>query len=244
MVEPRVLVGCPTFQGKAYCLNEYLEGLESLTCQNAEVYLVDNSKTGEYARLLEEKARDWSDRTGKKFGVHRMAENVEPVRRRIVDCRNFLREKALHEGFEYFLSLEQDVIPPANAIEQLLACKKGLCSALYLNELQGPGQLRAVAFQQRGVDNKGEPLIASLRLVDCLPGRLMEVSHTGLGCMLISCSVLEKTCFRFEEGKPAWDDIFFCMDATRAGFPVFLNSQVACMHWFNESFYRTVKGNA
>ena len=242
MSSPRVLVGCPTFEGKKYCLEEYVDGLAQLSYNNFQVCLVDNSSTPTYAEELKARAKKWSDESGKIFEVHRMAFDVESARQRIVQCRNFLREKALKEGFDYFFSLEQDVIPPSNVIEQLLFNEKDFCSGMYLNELQGPGHLRVVAFKENGVDETGEPLISSLTLPEVLPGRLMQVSHVGLGCVLISRNVLKKISFRFEEGKAAWDDIFFCTDTKTAGFNIFLDSRVQCLHWFNEKFFREMNG--
>ena len=52
-MNPKVLVGCPTYDGKKYCLKEYAEALKKLTYANFDVLIVDNSKESGYSCMIE-----------------------------------------------------------------------------------------------------------------------------------------------------------------------------------------------
>lgn len=232
---PRVLVGCPTSDSKAYCLDQYLAGLKSLTYKNFEVCLVDNSKSEDYYKLLQTRAKEFEKETGKRFSVLCDGVQIEKARQRVVFCRNILRKKALDEGFDYFFSLEQDVIPPPDITERLLSHQKEICGGAYLN-LMPTGNVSAVAFCFDSEENRKNALLTPLGLMNLFPSRLMEVDATGVGCLLIHRSVLEKISFRVEESSTAFDDIFFCRDARNASYKVFLDSSMFCLHLFRSSF--------
>src|SRR3989344_8142782 len=100
---PRVLVGCPISDYHFYCVNEYLEGLRNINYNNFEVVLVDNSKDDSYSEFLKKQG----------FNVIKMP-YVENARDRIIFSRNKLKKFVLENGFDYFLSLEADVIAPVD----------------------------------------------------------------------------------------------------------------------------------
>ncbi|MDO8633880.1 MAG: hypothetical protein Q7K34_01145 [archaeon] len=232
---PRVLVGCPTSDAKAYCLDRFLGGLKSLTYRDFEVCLVDNSKSEDYYRLLQKHAKEFEKETGKRFAVLRDGLQVEKARQRVVFCRNVLAKKVLDGGFDYFFSLEQDVIPPPGIIERLLSGKKEICAGAYLN-LMPTGHVSAVAFKFDSEENRKNALLTPLGLMNLFPSRLMEVDATGLGAILIHRSVLGEISFRVEENSTAFDDIFFGRDARNAGYKIFLDSSMFCLHLFRPGF--------
>ena len=47
-MQPKVLVGCPTYSGMEYCLDKYAKTVKSLTHPNYDILLVDNSKDNSY----------------------------------------------------------------------------------------------------------------------------------------------------------------------------------------------------
>jgi len=99
-MKARVLVGCPTSEHKEYCLKEYANLLRSLTYDNFDVLLVDNSKDDRYYNKI------------KSLGIPVIKDKyLEGAKNRIVHSRNILRERVLNGGYDYFFSLEQDVIP-------------------------------------------------------------------------------------------------------------------------------------
>ena len=42
-MNPKVLVGCPTYDGKGYCLKEYVEAVRAIDYDNFDFIMVDNS---------------------------------------------------------------------------------------------------------------------------------------------------------------------------------------------------------
>ena len=116
----KILVGCPTSNYQAYCLQEYAEAVKKLSYPNYNILLLDNSKDNIYSEKIHK--YDLPLRKGMWF---------ESARKRIVTSRNILRKIALTKDYDYFLSLEQDVIPPKDIIERLLSHKKDIVSGIY-----------------------------------------------------------------------------------------------------------------
>lgn len=120
---PKVLVGCPVSGYHAYCTPEYLAALKNLTYPNYDILLVDNSATDNFYQTL----------VKQNIPVVRSCYEHKDVKKKIACSRNILREKVLEEKYDYFFSLEQDVIPPPDVIEQLLQRQKPIVSGVYYN---------------------------------------------------------------------------------------------------------------
>jgi len=242
MEKPRVLVGCPTYDGKEYCLKEYIEGLKSLTYDNFEVCIADNSRKPEYFKKIREIAGDWNSGRKQKFSVKKVGYNSDIARQRIVESRNVLREKALNEGFDYFFSLEQDLIPPPDCIERLLERKRKVISGTYFNIVPERSAVTVLAYKGIGKNAEGKVIHKTLDLFELFPSRLIEgLLATGIGCMLIHMDVLKKVKFRFVEEEKAFDDWWFCEDATAIGEPVVLDTSMFFGHnyraWVKDKNY-------
>lgn len=226
-MHPRVLVGCPVSSVKAYCTQAYVEGIQLLTHANKEVLLMDNSPGTGLEGFF------------KPFKSMRVQKTLhtQNVMEMIVRDRNALRQYALDHDFDYFLSLEQDVIPPKDIVERLLSNEKEVCSAVYFHHVRsdphwiGQRQISVqdlVPLAYNFGSKQGEAV--QMFFDQVFPARVQEVFFAGLGCMLISRRVLENISFRFEEGKPAFDDAFFGADCAGHGFKQYLDSRAVCMH--------------
>ena len=55
MESPKILVGCPTYEGFGYCLDIFLERAKELTYPNYEILIADNSEGEEYFNRIKEK---------------------------------------------------------------------------------------------------------------------------------------------------------------------------------------------
>lgn len=211
----KILVGCPTSIHKAYCLNEYLENVKNLSYKNFDFVLVDNSKSDGYYKKLKEK------------GINVIKDKYfENARDRIIHSRNILREKCLNEGYDYFLSLEQDIIAPKDVIERLLKHKKEIISGLYFYLGDDNKTLLPVVW----IHHKGK-YARRLDVDEVMDNKLIEVITCGLGCVLIHRKVLEKVKFRYVKEKPGWDDIWFSEDARKNNFKVFVDTSIKCKHY-------------
>ena len=164
------------------------------------------------------------------------------------DCvaasRNVLREHALKNGYDYFLSLEQDVIPPVDVIEKLMSRHQPVVSGVYYKQFH-------VTYTHQGKPVKTStrifPLICTLlpgtegtdKAHLCSPqevegNQFFRIRGAGLGCLLIHCSILEKIKFRIakdkELDKGSFDDINFSNDLWEMKIPMYTDTSVKCRH--------------
>lgn len=109
-----VLVGCPTYDGLASCLDEYLDAYKALQWPRRNLMLVDNTDDdGAYARSITAKveaaggtlkriepSKDWEDTFNRAWGV--------------------ILTHALWNGYTWVWSLEQDVIVPPLTLDTML----------------------------------------------------------------------------------------------------------------------------
>jgi GT2 family glycosyltransferase len=206
------------------------------------VVLADNSASDAYKKELESRG----------FRVIRCARREDPLDT-ITECRNKLREIALQEGFDYFLSLEQDVIPPSDVIERLLERRVPIVSGVYCTYMVREGKSVKLPLLwtwvsegdlelmkqnagnypetlKRIQDAKPEDLKRQLRMEEVMFEDLLEVKYAGVGCMLIGRDVLERCRFVRSTGRSGTDDFGFCDEARNAGFKVFADCTVKCDH--------------
>lgn len=223
-MEPRILVGCPTSDHKAYCLKEYAEALKKLTYKNFDILIVDNSKSRAYSKKME------------SMGLKVIKDDYrENARERIVKSRNIIREEAIKK-YDYLLSLEQDVIPPPDVIEKLLKHEKEIISGLYFTYKTNEDKKTAVPVlwtEDNGIRNLGEE--------EVMHDAVIKVEAAGLGCMLIKNEVLQKIRFRYEEESAAFDDMWFCKDAKEEGYKIFADTGVRCKHLIKKWSWQGIK---
>ncbi len=218
MNKPKILVGCPTSFHKEYCLEKYYEGIKNLSYKNYDILLVDNSKDNNYFNKI------------KKIGL--------PVTKgpwfdgaldRIIKSRNILRRKVLDEGYDYFLSLEQDIIPPKDILERMLKHKKDIITGVYfIRNKNNWGQIGLIPLVYKLIDKKNLTMIP-LSSSELESNQLLEVISAGLGCVLIHRNVLEKIKFRYE--NKVFDDRFFFLDCYNKGIKVFCDPSIKCKHF-------------
>lgn len=216
---PKVLLGCPTSEHKEYCLKEFVEGIRSLTYPNVDILLVDNSKDDSYYNKI------------KSLGLPVFkSPYFEKARDRIILARNILKEKVLKCNYDYFFSLEQDVIPPKDIIERLLSHNKKIVTGVYFMFRPefgfGNKVLTPLLFTDEG--NKEESRY--MRFDEVEDDKLIKVRGSGLGCILINREVLETIEFRYDHKNAAFDDMWFCEDARKQGFEVFCDTSLKCKH--------------
>lgn len=233
-MKPKILVGCPTYEGRDYCLNQYIGSVKELTYSNYDILLVDNSKTEDYFNRI------------RKMNINVIKGCYkEGANERIVNSRNVLRDKVLKGGYDYLLSLEQDVIPPLNVIESLLRHNKEVVSGIYYNYFKKPDGkrlLQPLVYKElieqekeklkwyKDIQLEEGPLRRQCTSNEVEGGELIKLKACGLGCVLIHRDVLEKVKFRYELNKNCFDDMYFCGDAGTAGFEIYADTSVKCKH--------------
>jgi len=228
MEKPKILVGCPTSEIYSYCISQYAEAVKSLKYPNYDVLLVDNSETNGFTKKI------------KELGINVIKGPYhEDLRERVIASRNLLRQHALENNYDYFLSLEQDVIPPEDIIQTLLNHKKPITSGVYFKpinfiiEKQGKHIKKITRIMPLLIkDDVKELEVFSIALMhtskDVMPNKVLKVRACGLGCVLISREVLEKIKFRY--GEKAFDDVAFSNDAYSQGYEIFADTSIKCKH--------------
>lgn len=224
---PKILIGCPTYEGKEYCLNQYIQAIKSLTYPNYDILLIDNSKDNDYFEKI------------KKLNIPVVKDTpVQTSHDSIVQSRNILRKHLLERDYDYFLSLEQDVIPPKNIIEQLLQHNKKVITGVYYTTylFHGIPKLRPLIWADVSKNSDKMRFMNS----ECIAAKnlpyplLTKIKMCGLGCILIHRSVLEKINFRVPEDYSTYDDFAFCTDVKKIGEDVWADLTIQCEHIFQK----------
>jgi hypothetical protein len=145
--------------------------------------------------------------------------------------RNRACEKALANGYQWILFLDDDVVPPADMFLKLSQHGADVISGLYYR--RNPPICPVAMVIRDGVPT----WITTWNP----PGSTVEVDLVGAGCLLIHRRVLERVprpWFEWETDKPGHEgksgsmseDFAFCMHAKKAGFRIFLDTSIHCEH--------------
>ena len=243
---PRVLVGCPVSDYHNYCTKDYLSTITNLIYPNYDILLVDNSKTNSFFKSLK-----------KQEGINVIkSQYYENPRERIINSRNILRQHVLDKGYDYFFSLEQDVISPSKVLELLILHKKDIISGIYCGNIKVGNKLRILPLvykfpPESRIEEANQLINASnlkelkeetgnsyLEMVKAYytieeleKERSPNMVHScGLGCVLIHREVLEKVKFRYSEKYGGFDDVWFCEDAKKNNFEIYVDPKIKCKH--------------
>jgi len=148
----------------------------------------------------------------------------------IDQVRENMAEEALEIDPDYLFFLDQDTIPPANAVKVMLQYRQPVVSALYPDKSE-----RWNAWVEKDGD------IVNIKELMDPRGRLLTVDYTGFGCMLIDARVFErlsKPWFEYEYDRRKnpdgfSEDQYFCNKIQKElGFEVLLEGKILCRHRF------------
>lgn len=149
-------------------------------------------------------------------------------------ARNTGCQKLLEMGWEWLFFLDDDVIPPPDAIIKLINHKVPIVSGLYYRRSPPilPVMLRDVSGGRQWVTEFQAPA-------------LIEVDYVGAGCLLIHRDVLASLpplspkCHWFEwrvdrvdlpQEERMSEDFAFCRHAKNHGLKIFVDTGVQCRH--------------
>jgi hypothetical protein len=219
---PTVLVFTITYAGKDYCLDKFLENAKKLTYPNKRHIFIDNNPDLTYFDKLRSLGLE-------VYHTERGANSREALAR----SQNLARKIAVEQGFDYMFSLESDILPPINVIEQLMVHGKDVITGLYYigdkkknirvpcvtvakwNETLGAYGTRLLTYEEFGqYRNKG----------------VKRVQAGGFGCCLISKQIFTKYGFYYDPRFKGHSDIYFFNDLFRNQIPVFIDTDVICEH--------------
>lgn len=105
-----VLVACPTYKGKSYCLGAYIEAYNNFMYPKRGLYMVDNTPTGDsYTQHLK----------SLNVACERIAPEAD-FQATFAKAWQAIVDYAVKEGWEWIASIEQDNICPPITLDTLL----------------------------------------------------------------------------------------------------------------------------
>ena len=144
-------------------------------------------------------------------------------------ARNTGCTKALELDFEWLFFLDDDTIPPNDAILRLIAHKKPIVSGLYYRR-----NLPICPVMLRNVDSGRQ------WITEFTSPSLIEVDYVGAGCLLIHKEVLHSLQQPWFEWKAdrfdlpinerMSEDFSFCEKARQNGYKIYVDTSVQCRH--------------
>ena len=212
----KLLIGVVTYGKQRYCLDEFLEGLNIQRVKADMLFVVNNGESA-YTTLLRSRQLN-------------AVEDPKPASTRIekiVNGRNYVRDYALKNGYDFVLFVDSDVILPKNALVFLFDTKADIVSGVYLNafNLGGKTVIAPVLLKDLGEGN------AQLFTYEgVFPGAVLDIGAAGLGCTFVSRKVLEAVSFRKWNSDSGGEDMAFYNDARAKGFKAVANTYVKCIH--------------
>ena len=231
MYLPKILVATPTYEGKNYCLKEFITNVSNFTYPKSrfDFMIFDNSATPENAKYISKKFGlkvHWRDYSGMKI-IEKLAETHEAI-----------RQYAINNKYDYLLHLESDIFPQEDVIEQLLWTKKKIIGVPY--NLFGGGQRRLVTqgFQEGDVAERY--FSTALQLAQThhwfFDGTIRRVSTNGIGCTLMKVSTIKNVPFRYVENDDSAPDTWFTRDLITKRIPYYVHTGMLAFHWNNEDW--------
>lgn len=223
---PRVLVATPTYEGKNYCLEQFIANVNCFTYPRSKMDFVifDNSSTNKNAKYI-----------NSHFGVKVVWKDYSEmgILEKLALTHESIRVYAINNRYDYILHLESDVFPQEDVIEQLLWTKKNIVGVPY--QLFSGGQRRVVTQGWSDLEMKNDVFIGSLNISFVhhwyFDGTVKRCTTNGLGCTLIKTRTIENIPFRYVEGNDAAPDTWFTRDLLALNIPYYVHTGMLAFHW-------------
>lgn len=105
---PKILIACPTYEGKEYCFDKWIAAVKALDYPNKELLVVDNSPT-----------LDFYNRWKNKVPMVHLELDLTP-NRRIAASMEYIRQQFLKSDAKYWFNVESDIMLPSQSLQFLL----------------------------------------------------------------------------------------------------------------------------
>jgi len=214
-MKPKILIGTWTYEGKEYILKRFIERVKEFTYDNYEVLFIDNSKTDDYMNKI------------KSFGMNCIKSSWnEQSKIRLTNAQNLMRTKFLEGDYTHLFILEQDLIPPKDIIEQLLAHDKDVVGGwYYITKVPRPCLCR----EWKLIDMKFTPIPPLM--INMAKEKLMKCFSTSFGVSLIKRKVMEEIKFKVYKTFTQHADTWFFFDCEKKGFEVYTDTGLLIPHF-------------
>jgi len=219
---PKILLFTPIYEGKDYCLEEFLEKTKQINYPNFRHIFIDNSKTEDYYNKLKGMGLD-------VFYVERGNNTREALAR----AQNFARNIAIKDNYDYLMSLESDIMIPPNIIQLLVRHGKDVVSALYMIGDRDKGMrvpcLTLSTFNKE-IQAFGTRLLNPEEYPEYLHKGLKQVQAAGMGCCLIYKRVFNRVAFTYDPRFNGHSDIYFFNRMFELRVPVWVDTDILLDH--------------
>lgn len=222
---PKVLVATTIYEGKDYIIDRYYKNLLNLSYPNYDILLVDNSRDNKYKKELVRRG----------YNVVHVSRGKHS-REGVANGLNYIRKYALNHGYDYWMSIECDLIPPRDIIERLMLHQKTIIGCIYVIGYQDSKNQppRPCLFGLGRKKDTGE-----LHTFNYTPKEgfeffgtgLREIHGCGLGCTLVKTDLLKKIEFWYMDADIKHSDVYMYMDLHNMGHSVYLDSDIIIPHY-------------
>lgn len=228
---PKVLIGTPTYEGKNYCLKQFIDNVRSFTYPSKFVDFVifDNSNTPENAKYI-----------SKELGVKVVWKDYSDmgVIKKLFFTHEDIRLYAINNKYDYLLHLESDLFPPEDLIEQLLWTRKDIVGVPY--QLYGGGQRKPITTGYDHREMYPDVYIGGLNIGFVhhyfFDGTVKRCTTNGIGCTLFKVNTIRNVPFRYVEGDDSAPDTWFTQDLLHHKLPYYVHTGLLAFHWNNEDW--------
>ena len=225
VVMPRVLICCPQHESKNYVWDKWISNVNNFTYpkDRLEVFIADNSKTNKNCEFLKKQGIKSVHNKSNKKGILQIINDSHE------SCRNY----AIENDFDFILHLESDIIPPIDVIERLLNNNKKVCSAMYdihYGKERRP-MIQLDEVYDKSVSEYRNPEFLTVDEPLFINGKVNQVYHAGLGCVLIHKSVFANIPFRVVDGVDMHTDTWFANDCYMSSINIYADTTIQCEHY-------------
>jgi len=228
MSSPKVLLGIVTYEGKDYVFDKFWKNIQSLTYDNFDVVVIDNTRTKKYYSKL------------KRRGVPVIHIN-RGANSRIAQAKslNKIRDIMLKGDYEYFMSIESDLIPPIDIIQRLMTHNVDVVGCMYIIGMmsmknQPPRPCLFVTEPKKDKPNSFRTANLDADVGFGLFGHgVIPIHGCGLGTTLIKRNIMEDIPFKYDlnKGKVIHSDVLFYMDMNNLKKTVYVDTDIIIPHF-------------
>lgn len=128
------------------------------------------------------------------------------------------------EGYDYLMTIEDDIIPPPDALQKMIAVNADIVYGVYCFRKGAP--LINISKPNDHMESYGLP--DNLKAWQEVFGQVIECGGLGLGCTLIKRQVFDSLSFHSISGHDS--DTQLALDARRLGLRQMCDTSVLCGH--------------
>lgn len=242
---PKVILFAATSKEKSYCWERWIDNVMLFKYPNFEIFIADNSTdNGEYCKYMNDYFHSKYGQNNFKFQAIRS--NVKHLKDsdflgRVAISLNNCATYISNNDALFAFSLETDVFPQLDIIEQLMVHKKRVIGAMFDIDY---GKRRRLCAQRRYFIDEKEYRYATFlknEEIAAIDGTVKKFADFGLGCVLMDANILKRIKFRSDKVTNAAPDTFFHADLYQANIRTWLHTGIVCRHENTDYFWDSVK---